>query len=330
VKPLLPRAFDAIGTPVQSLARGDGRTIYFTDTGEAGWRTILFVGGAGTSARSAELVAFLDSMRRGLKLRLISVERSGFGDTPFDPAWGFADYVSDVRAVLDGRDVDRFVLVAVSGGGTYAGHIASELSDRLISVHFAAALSRLDAAHPACAASAGQIAESLRPRVGAPRIWWTLPPDGVVRRIPGFADRAADEGARAFFIAGQGGDPAPMAAEIQRFCLTPADVSRVTAPLYLYYGLADTDVPPDHGAYWAARFGSAAKTFRRYADEGHDVQYRHWDQLLLDAAGMGDRLLVCDRGRTKLVATDQPPPGATPGLCAWTGVDQPESGPLSR
>lgn len=314
----LPQAFDNIGTPVQSLTSADGRKIVFTDTGEAGARTILFIGGAGTSARAAELVAFLDSMRRGLKLRLISVERSGFGDTPFDPRWGFDNYVSDVREVLDSRGVDRFVLVGISGGGTYAGHVAAGLADRLISVHLAAALSHLDAANPACTATSDQIAAILKPQVAAPRVWWALPPDGVVSHLPSFAERAADEGARAFFIAGQMGDPAPMVAETRRFCMPPADVSRVTAPLFLYYGLADTAVPPSHGADWASRYGSHAQTFRRYEGEGHDVQYRHWDQLLIDAAGLGSKLLICDRGKAKLTAPEKMPRTATLGLCAWT------------
>ena len=33
---------------------------------------------------------------------------------------------------------------------------------------------------------------------------------------------------------------------------------------------------------------SVAALRRAYPGEGHDVQYRHWDQILLDAAGLGD------------------------------------------
>ena len=71
-------------------------------------------GGVGTSARAPELVAFLDTLRRRLKVRIIAVERNGLGDTAFDPAWTFDDYTSEVRQVLAQLGVQRFALVAIS------------------------------------------------------------------------------------------------------------------------------------------------------------------------------------------------------------------------
>ena len=63
-----PEQFDPIGTPVQSLKTSEGRTVHYTDTGpetgEAGWRPMLFIGGVGTSARAPELVAFLHATGR--------------------------------------------------------------------------------------------------------------------------------------------------------------------------------------------------------------------------------------------------------------------------
>ena len=61
-----PNHFDPIGTPLQSLKTREGRIVHFTDTGEAGWTPLLFIGGVGTSARAPELVAFLDTLRRRL------------------------------------------------------------------------------------------------------------------------------------------------------------------------------------------------------------------------------------------------------------------------
>lgn len=315
-----PDRFDPIGTPVQSLVSGKDRTIYFTDTGEASWRTMLFIGGAGTSARAPELVSFLDTMRRRLKLRIIAVERNGLGDTAFDPAWTFDDYVGEVRQVLDRLKIGRFSLVAISGGGAYAGHIAAAMPERLNSWHMLAAVSSFPGDAGTCAADEATLIDQLAPQVGAPRVWWDMPKDGVSARVRGFTDRAADEGARTFFIAGQRGDPRGMAREYKRFCQTPADVSKVHAPAFFYYGEADKVVPPAHGEFWANKVKGKV-TFRRYPGEGHDVQYRHWDQLLIDVAGEGARTLVCDRGRAHLVAgvvnPGQLSPGRTLGVCAW-------------
>lgn len=315
-----PDRFDPIGTPVQSLVSDKGRKVHFTDTGEAGWRTMVYVSGGGTSARAPELVAFLDTMRRRLKIRIIAVERNGLGDTAFDPSWTYADYVSEVRQVLAQLKVERFSLVAISAGGAYAGNIAAAMPERIDSWHLLAAVSSPPRDGARCSLSEVQLQAALAPQVGSPRVWWAMPKDGVSAKVRGFTDRTADEGARAFFIAGQNGDARGIAAESKRLCLPPADVSKFAAPAFFYYGQADAIVPPRHGEYWAGKVAGPT-TFRRYPGEGHDVQYRHWDQLLLDVAGHGSRTLVCDRGTARLVDEPVDPgkleAGRTLGVCAW-------------
>ena len=315
-----PDRFDAIGTPLQSLQTREGRTVHFTDTGEAGWTPLLFIGGVGTSARAPELVAFLDTLRRQLKVRIIAVERNGLGDTAFDPAWTFADYTSEVQQVLSHLGIARFALVAISGGGAYAGHIAAAMPERLTTWHMLAAIASAPASNPVCTMDPAALEAGLAKQVAAPRVFWAMPPEGVVAKVPGFADRAADEGAHAYFIAGQRGDARGVAREYRRFCDAPAAVTALPAPAYFYYGEADPLVPPSQGEFWAGKVAGKV-TFRRYPGEGHDVQYRHWDQLLLDVAGHGGQTLVCERGRARLVAGLVQPAqlaaGATLGVCAW-------------
>ena len=317
---VFPDQFDSIGTPVQSMATREGRTVHFTDTGEAGWKPVLFLGGVGTSGRAPELVAFLDTMRKRLKLRIISVERNGLGDTAFDPKWTFDDYNSEVGQVLDKLGIGTFSLVAISGGGAYAGHIVQAMPARIASWHMLAAVSTAAANTERCQQDEATFAAQLGPQVAAPRVWWDMPKDGVSAHVPGFTDRTADEGARAFFIAGQKGDARGVAREYKRFCAPPADVSALTAPAYFYYGEADPAVPPLHGQYWASKVKGKV-TFRSYPGEGHDVQYRHWDQVMLDIAGFGSSTLVCDAGRAHLVAGNldahKLAKGRSLGVCAW-------------
>jgi pimeloyl-ACP methyl ester carboxylesterase len=317
---VFPDQFDPIGTPLQSLHTREGRTVHFTDTGEVGWTPMLFIGGVGTSARAPELVAFLDTLRRRLKVRIIAVERNGLGDTAYDPAWTFADYTGEVRQVLEHLGVQRFALVAISGGGAYAGHVAAAMPERLTSWPMLAAIASAPADSAVCTAEQTQLVAGLAQQVGAPRVFWAMPKDGVAAKVPGFIDRTADEGARAFFIAGQRGDVRGVAREYRRFCDAPAAVAAFPAPAFFYYGEADPLVPPSQGEYWASKVAGKV-TFRRYPGEGHDVQYRHWDQLLLDVAGHGGQTLVCERGRARLVAGLVQPAqlaaGATLGICAW-------------
>ncbi|WP_082697964.1 alpha/beta fold hydrolase [Novosphingobium fuchskuhlense] len=318
-----PAHFDPIGTPVVSLKTSEGRTVHYTDTGEAGWRTMLFIGGVGTSARAPELVAFLDTLRRQLKVRIIAVERNGLGDTAFDPAWSFADYTSEVRQVLGHLGVDKFAVVAISGGGAYAGHIAAAMPERITSWHMLAAIAAAPAESPVCKAEPAALEAMLGKQVGAPRVFWAMPPDGVAAKVSGFIDRAADEGAHAYFIAGQQGDARAVAREYHRFCDAPAPVTAFPAPAFFYYGEADPLVPPAQGEYWAGKVAGKV-TFRRYPGEGHDVQYRHWDQLLLDVAGHGGETLACMKGRARLlpglVEPARLPKGTTLGICAWSAA----------
>ena len=65
---------------------------------------------------------------------------------------------------------------------------------------------------------------------------------------------------------------------------------------------------------------------RLYEGEGHDVQYRHLDQVYVDMAGMANKLVVCRNGRTKLVKEGKAERlvaegRATLGICAWTQPD---------
>ncbi|KUR78748.1 alpha/beta fold hydrolase [Novosphingobium sp. Fuku2-ISO-50] len=314
--------FDTLGPVVQALPGPKGRTVHFADTGEAGWRPVLFLGGTGTSARAFLMTGYLETLRRQLHLRFISVERNGFGDTAYDPAWGYDDYVGEVRAVLDHLGVARFAMVAISGGGPYAGHIAAAMPDRLISLHFAAALANVRSAGlDTCQAPLADAAKGLAGTVQNPQKWWSYPPSSPTHRIPGFSDRAFDEGARAFFIRGQMGDATPEAAEMHRYC-DPAlpDLKAVKAPVYTYYGESDPLVVPANGAFWRRAVGGPATT-RAYPGEGHDVQYRHWDQVLIDMAGFGSRELVCEGASARLLpaaaARRAVAAGATPGLCLW-------------
>lgn len=318
-----PTRFDDIGPEVRTLTAPSGRMVHYADTGEPGWRPVLYIGGTGTSARAMLMTGYLDTLRKRLKIRLISVERNGFGDTAFDRGWTIADYPDEVRAVLDHQKVARFAVVAISGGGPYAAHVAAAMPDRLISLHFAAALADVVPDGAArCAADPATLAKALAPTVQDPRKWWAFPANSPTHAIPGFADRARDEGARAFFIAGQMGDAAPEAAEMLRYCqshLADLPLHAVHAPVFTYYGLADPLVTPANAARWHALIPGPA-TSRTWPGEGHDVQYRHWDQILVDIAGLSGtgpaaRTLVCSKGKAQLVR--QMPKSATAGLCLW-------------
>jgi pimeloyl-ACP methyl ester carboxylesterase len=316
----LPAVFDDLGVAVQTLKSADGRTVHFTDTGEPGFRPVLFMGGTGTSARAFEMTEFLKSMRKQLKLRFITVERNGFGDSPITAGWGYADYVAEVRAVLDHLQVQRAAGVAISGGGPYMAQVAAAMPERLISLHLLAAATQRPPEDAVCKLSADQLTAFMKSQVQNPKTWWGFPKDSPTHKIPGFADRAYDEGARAFYIRGQMGDPAPEVAEVMRYCGPSPDLSAVKAPAFIYQGTADALVTVETAERWKAQLPNVVE-MRLYPGEGHDVQYRHWDQLLLDVAGHAELTVLCASGRSLAVPKAQAErklkAGATLGVCAW-------------
>ncbi|MCB1690992.1 MAG: alpha/beta hydrolase [Halioglobus sp.] len=314
----LQDSFDHLGPTMRSATLSTRRTVSYLDEGEEGWQPVVFVGGSGTSGRVFALLEFLRTTRENLQLRVIAVERNGFGVTGFDDALGYEDYAEDVEALLVTLGIEDFSLFAISGGGPYSAVIASRNAERLMSVHMAAALTFYDnPSIPQCILPQ----EAWRLFTEDPVAWFSFGPESPVHRIPGFQDAAFDDAARTFNMGGQSGDTAALYHELQLYCQNQflPDLAAVTAPLYLYYGDMDDLAPPDpHAARWQQAYTNAPVKFRLYPGEGHDVQYRHLDQVLVDLAGMGDKLVICDdNGSSALVDESAVAEGAFLGLCAW-------------
>ncbi|MFG2223467.1 alpha/beta fold hydrolase [Streptomyces sp. NPDC048644] len=321
-RPRVQDEFDSLGPEVRAARLDSGRTAHYIDEGPRDGRPVLFIGGTGTSARAAHMTDFFRSTRESLRLRLLSVERNGFGDTAYDPKLGKADFADDALQVLDRIGVGKVTVVAISGGGPYAAELAARAPGRIRALHLAAALPPYGAKPDYCGVSDDALAKEVEGQIADPRKWWAFPDDSPTRQIPGFADTAYEEGARTYNQRGQKADPAPQVHEQKLYCGRPGpDLSRLTAPVYLYSGKKDTTVPPSTLATWKAHLPGTPKV-RSYADSGHDVQYRHWDQILVDLAGYGDRTVVCRRGHSGMVpaaAADRMVADgrATPGSCAW-------------
>ncbi|MFE0131902.1 alpha/beta fold hydrolase [Streptomyces sp. NPDC059037] len=322
-EPKVQDAFDSLGPEVHAAKLANGRTAHYSDSGSKDGKPVLYIGGTGTSARAAHMTDYFRTTRENLGLRIISVERNGFGDTEFDKGLGKADFAKDALEVLDRLKIDDVSVVAISGGGPYAAGLAARAPGRISALHLAAALPPYGAKPAYCAMSDEALAAALKDSIKDPRTWWAFPDDSPVKSIPGFADTAYEEGARTYNQRGQQADPAPQVHEQKLYCERPGpDLAKLDAPVYLYGGKKDTTVPPATLKTWQEALPGTAKV-RTYADSGHDVQYRHWDQILVDLAGQGERTVICRGKQTKvpyakeadrLVAEGK----ATLGSCAWT------------
>lgn len=314
----LESGFDHIGAEVHSI-NVEGRPAYYIDEGSAEDRPVIFIGGQGTSLAAFQLTEFNRSSRQALGLRMISVERNGFGESPLDVDRGYADYTKEVLAVLDHLSVEKFAIVAISGGGAYAAHLAAAVPERVLSLHAAAAVttSLPTRDKPECSASFDETKEKLIQYTHHPKDWWGVRGSPVLV-IPGWQTEAYGDATRSFYVNGQMGDPSALAVEYRLPCSEDAvvDASRITAPTYLYWGKEDQTVPVENIEKWKSALPNIARA-TIYPGQGHTVQYRHWDQVLADIAGLGDYSVVCRDGETNLVANTAVKDKEFFGNCAW-------------
>jgi pimeloyl-ACP methyl ester carboxylesterase len=224
-------------------------------------------------------------------VRLITVDRPGFGasDPVADPT--FAGFGADLRALAAALDLRRIALMGWSAGGQYAvAAAAAALGDRVRSLSLLAS--------PAPDDEVPWVMDQFRPWMDAVRRDPAGALSGIAEGMGGFAARpeAVLDGwrgpAEAPVVARaevrdalvrwlreavrQGG--AGMAADVvagSRGDAVPVDGVRV--PAHLWYGDADP-IGPAHGEWYAARLAGASLTV--VPGGGHLLPVANWARIL--------------------------------------------------
>jgi len=108
----------------------DGRTVGFNDFGPPDGETVLWChGGPGSRLEPGGLAGAAAAAEAGL--RLIGIDRPGYGHSTPLPGRTIAQWVPDGLAVADHLGIDRFVAVGVSTGGAYSLALASLAPERV-------------------------------------------------------------------------------------------------------------------------------------------------------------------------------------------------------
>ena len=87
-----------------------------------------------------------DAPARERGLRLIGIDRAGYGNWPAQPNRTMADVVAATAGLMDELGVDRFAVIGASGGGPYALACGALLPERVVAVISAAGNSGFDEA----------------------------------------------------------------------------------------------------------------------------------------------------------------------------------------
>lgn len=266
-----------------TLRLADGRTLACLELGDPAGLPVLYFHGYPGSRLEAR-VAAASAARLGV--RLLALDRPGFGQSTFQTGRSIAGWASDVAALADRLELRRFSIIGVSGGGPYALACAALLPDRLARVALVCPLGPLDVADGkagmlaqdrALLALAAHAAPLARGVVRMLAHWMRrdagrylkfmmagmVSPDRDLFADPGYRSIVLASAAEALRQGGRG------AAWELTLIARPWDfrLQDVRMPVSLWQGLADQILP----AHMARRLAAALPSChpRYFPDEGH-------------------------------------------------------------
>ena len=112
----------------QTIKLPGGGTVSFAEYGDAGGAPVLALHGAPASRL---MFALADQAARRLELRLLAPDRPGYGFTPADGRPSLASRAAWLSRVADALGLERFAILAISGGAPYGVALASRLGERV-------------------------------------------------------------------------------------------------------------------------------------------------------------------------------------------------------
>jgi pimeloyl-ACP methyl ester carboxylesterase len=113
------------------LAMTDGRSLGAAEFGDADGTAVLWAhGGPGSRLEPA----WLDEAASRAGLRIIGIDRPGYGVSTPQPGRAISTVVVDMLAVADQLEIDSFATVGVSTGGAYALALAALAPSRVLGV----------------------------------------------------------------------------------------------------------------------------------------------------------------------------------------------------
>jgi pimeloyl-ACP methyl ester carboxylesterase len=274
----------------------DGRVLAYAEHGDPNGRPVFYSYFHGyPGSRLGARLSHEAAARAGV--RLIALERPGFGRSSFQPGRTIAGWADEVAEAADALGIHRFAVAGVSGGGPYAAACAAKLAPRLTGAAIISGLGPLDVRESA--RGLGPVMRGLAwlgrrlPFLVALAMWLTrllasrftdafirltsrnVPEsDKALLRRPEVWSAIRDDLREAFR---QGSRAA--AHELSLY-LRPWGfrLNQIAMEVQLWHGEADTNVPVVMGRYVARAIPRCRA--RLYPGEGHMLVLDHFDEIL--------------------------------------------------
>ena len=250
------------------VATRDGRTLHAYDRGGAGLAVVWHHGTPNIGTPPGPLFAAADR----LGVRFIGYDRPGYGGSTPVRGRDAASAAGDVAAVVDALGVERFAVLAHSGGGPHGLACAALLGDRVTAAAAVSCLAPISADGLDWFAGMGPVGVAgLRAAIAGVE---AKAAHEATERMPDFlpVDWAALEGEWGWFGSvvepAVANGPAPLIEDDLAYVAPWGfDPAVITAPVLLAHGSDDLVVPVAHGA-WLARHIPGAR-WRETAGAGH-------------------------------------------------------------
>ena len=276
----------------------DGRLLGFDDVGDPDGVPLLYFHGFG----STRLIRHPDdAIAASLGIRLLAVDRPGIGLSTSRPARRLLDFATDVQHLADTLGLDRFGVVAWSGGGPYALGCAWALPRRVAQVALISTPAPLGGAAAADYATrfhrASSRAADVAPWMVRLAMWrWSrqqrndparhlddaiagmVDADKEILADPRFRDVMLRNAAELYRQGGRGlYDEALIMARPWGF-----PIEALTTPVRIWHGELDQAVPINMGRHLARQIPTAEATF--LPGEAHHLLYDRWEEILQETA----------------------------------------------
>lgn len=115
----------------ESITLADGRTLAYAEWGDASGNPVFLFHGSPDSRLFSPDTYPTRRKSRDLGVRLITVDRPGYGRSDALPGLTLLGWVDDFVRLTDELDLDRFAIAAVSGGGPWAMAVGVRMPERI-------------------------------------------------------------------------------------------------------------------------------------------------------------------------------------------------------
>ncbi|MGQ0617018.1 MAG: alpha/beta fold hydrolase [Acidimicrobiia bacterium] len=270
------------------LRLADGRTLAYDDVGDPAGVPVVYLHGAPDCrlARHPD-----DGVAAAAGVRLLAVDRPGYGRSTFDPSASLASVAADVGALADAVGMGRFGMSAWSAGAPYALAVAATRPRQVRAVAVGCGLAPIagrpelhewvaEAGAAALAEDAAMVSVPAPAGLDVALARQHLAESGGPLRATELAAVPGAELALArSLVEALAGGVAGFRRDVEVLLSDPdVDFTAVGCPVRLLYGERDPVAPPAHGRWWAGTLASTE--LEVVAGAGHTLCLVRWAQLL--------------------------------------------------